>query len=135
MQDVLWINYQLTGRQQAFRYAALEGATYQQYGYGQSQEVLAQAGRLFKALSTQGGLDAGNTATAFVATVAYLALNGYSVTEPDGGALASTLASGSADWGKLAQRAEHAHGVSVPEAARQALAAFPATCERLLERP
>lgn len=79
VQDILWINLQVTKKVQHFSYAKLEEATYYQYAYGDSNEVLSQAGRFLAGFLKMHPLDAGNEATAFVATLAFLKINGLVV--------------------------------------------------------
>jgi len=79
VQDILWINLQITKKQQSFNYARLEEATFYQYAYGQSSSVLSQAARLLAGFSAKKPFANGSEATAFVATMAFLKLNGFDV--------------------------------------------------------
>ena len=83
VQDILWINMQITKRQQSFNYARLEEATFYQYAYGQSASVLSQAGRLLYGFTSKKPFVNGSEATAFVATMAFLKLNGMRVNLSD----------------------------------------------------
>lgn len=76
VQDILWINLQVTKKVQHFNYARLEEATYYQYGYGSSRDLPRQAGRFLSGFIKLRPLDAGNEATAFVGCVAFLLMNG-----------------------------------------------------------
>lgn len=79
VQDVIWINLQITKRSQSFNYARLEEATFCQYGYGQSSSVVSQAGRLLASFAQKKPFASGNEATAFVACMAFLKMNGCDV--------------------------------------------------------
>lgn len=83
LQDVLWINLQILKRTERFDAMRLEEATFYQYGYGKSEDLLLQAGRLLAGFSRQAPFDSGNDATAFVATLAFLAMNGVHTTLND----------------------------------------------------
>ena len=76
VQDILWINLQVTKRTQTFSFAKLEEATFYQYGYGQSSSLLSQASHFLSGFAQKKPFPLGNEATAFVATVAFLHLNG-----------------------------------------------------------
>jgi len=76
VQDILWINLQVTKRSQTFNYSKLEEATFFQYGYGQSSSVLSQAGRFLAGFVAKKPFAAGNEATAFVGCLTFLKLNG-----------------------------------------------------------
>ncbi|RYG35284.1 hypothetical protein EON81_13160 [bacterium] len=80
VQDVLWINRQIIRRDTTFQFAKLEEATYYQYAYGDSHELLAQAARFIKGFMKMAPLGEGNEATAFVATMAFLSINGHTTT-------------------------------------------------------
>jgi death-on-curing protein len=88
VQDILWINLQLTRKVQHFSYARLEEATFYQYAYGESNSLLPQAARFITGFSRMHPMDAGNDATGFVAAVAFLELNGREVEICDDAALA-----------------------------------------------
>lgn len=77
VQDVLWINQEVTKQQNDFKYAQLEEATYFQYGYGQSTDVIEQAGRFLQGFLKMRPFTEGNRATAFVAALTFLYMNGY----------------------------------------------------------
>ncbi|MEA2552781.1 MAG: death on curing protein [Fimbriimonadaceae bacterium] len=79
IQDILWINLQITKRTQQFNYARLEEATFYQYGYGQSSSVLTQAGRFLSGFIQKKPFATGNEAAAFVACLTFLKLNGTNV--------------------------------------------------------
>lgn len=76
VQDILWINLQVTGAPQEFGYADLEEATYYQYGYGASTNVIPQAARFLTGFLKKAPLASGNEATAFIGCLAFLKVNG-----------------------------------------------------------
>jgi prophage maintenance system killer protein len=75
--DMLWVNLRLTNSPQKYDFARLEEAVFLQFGYGGSRDILAQAGRLLTGFVRLKPFVKGNEATAFVATVAFLKLNGH----------------------------------------------------------
>lgn len=79
VQDVLWINQEVTKEVNDFKYAQLEEATYAQYAYGKSKDVLTQAGQFLERFMRLKPFTSGNKATAFVATLTFLLMNGYDV--------------------------------------------------------
>jgi death-on-curing protein len=100
VQDILWINLQVTKKVHHFNYARLEEATYYQYAYGESNTLLPQAARFLQGFLKLHPFESGNEATIFVAALAFLRVNGYVLDVPseDG-----------ADWfGKIAARAANA---------------------------
>lgn len=83
VQDVLWINLQVTKKVQHFSYARLEEATYYQYAYGETRDLIGQAARFLSGFVRMRPLDAGNEATAFVAAITFLGINGVDVSLED----------------------------------------------------
>ncbi len=83
VQDILWINYQVTKSVQDFSYAKLEEATFYQYGYGTSKNLIAQASRFVEGFLKMSPLAAGNEATGFIGLVAFLRMNGHSLDVSD----------------------------------------------------
>lgn len=79
VQDILWINLQATKKVQHFSHARLEEATFYQYAYGDSQELLGQAARFLSGFVKMRPLDAGVEATAFLAVATFLRINGASL--------------------------------------------------------
>lgn len=116
VQDVIWLNTQITGTPQAFDYARLEDGVFYQYGYGNSQDVPAQATRFVTGLAKKQAFAAGNAATALAAALAFMAVNGYG------------LEGDPADWkGEAAVKAveEDPHHFPTPaNAAHQVLAEY-----------
>jgi len=88
VQDVLWMNLQVTRKVQHFRYARLEEAVYYQYAYGENRGLVAQAARLAGGFLRMHPFEAGNVATAFLAVAVFLRINGTDLELGEGGALA-----------------------------------------------
>ncbi|HZH98343.1 MAG TPA: hypothetical protein VEX38_05180 [Fimbriimonadaceae bacterium] len=87
VQDLLWINLQVTKRTNKFDFAKLEEASYYQYGYGRSLDILKQAGRFLAGFSKKRPFESGNVETAFVACLSFLLMNGYTLRLPPAEAL------------------------------------------------
>lgn len=85
VQDILWINLQVTGTVNPYEFMKLEEGTNYQYGYGGSHDVPAQAKRLLSGLKKNAPFSAGNDETAEVAFRSFLGLNGFTV--DDSGAI------------------------------------------------
>lgn len=127
VQDILWTNLQITKQTNPFDFAKLEEATFLQYGYGTSQDVLAQAAKFLKGYPAKapfGGKAEGETA--FIATIAFLAINGYALPIPasESRAWLDRVTSGQVDAaGAISQLAqmEESHGHSPQEALQYAL--------------
>lgn len=82
VQDILWINLQVTKKVHHFNYARLEEATYYQYAYGKSNTLVPQAARFLSGFLKLHPFESGNEATAFVGCLAFLKVNGYSLDVP-----------------------------------------------------
>lgn len=76
VQDVLWINLQVTNKVQHYQFAKLEEAVFYQYAYGSSTGLVPQTNRFVSGFLRMHPFDAGNEGTAFVAAAAFLLLNG-----------------------------------------------------------
>jgi prophage maintenance system killer protein len=87
VQDVLWINFEVTRKRNAFSFATLEEATYYQYAYGESDSLLPQAARFVSGFLKLHPFEAGNPVTAFVALIAFLRTNGQCLELDDASAL------------------------------------------------
>ncbi len=141
VQDILWINLQATKKVQHFSHARLEEATFYQYAYGDSQELLGQAARFLAGFVKMSPLDAGVEATAFLATAAFLALNGATLRLDDAagaswfrGASASMEAAREAFEG-VAEPDAHAAGDHHPDVratVRAIMGCYPQTTAALL---
>lgn len=75
VQDILWINLQVTKKVNHYNFARLEEATFYQYAYGESNSLLKQAARFLPGFLRMKPFDSGNLATAGVAFLAFLELN------------------------------------------------------------
>lgn len=137
VQDHLWINFQVTQRKHRFGFAPLEEATYYQYAYGTSTNILAQAARYAVGFPKKAPFASGNEATAFVGLLAFLQLNGYDIHLADAkGAsfleeLAAKPAEAEAMISKIARASHHEHHSSVAEVAKGVIAAYPKTIGKL----
>jgi prophage maintenance system killer protein len=87
VQDMLWINLEVTKKVQHFNYAKLEEATYYQYSYGESTSLLPQAGRFLTGFLRLHPFEAGNESTGLIGCVSFLAINGQTLTLKDEEAL------------------------------------------------
>lgn len=88
--DLIWINSELTGTTHDFSYPAVENAIYHQYAYRDSRSVGKQAVQFARAVSRSGGFAQDNEATALIATLAFLHLNGVLI-EPSPGEAATWI--------------------------------------------
>ena len=84
VQDVLWINLQLTRKVNHYSFAKLEEGTFYQYAYGTSNSLLAQAARFLPGFVRIKPFEGNNDATAFASLACFLALNGRTLTLSDG---------------------------------------------------
>ncbi|MCE9559828.1 MAG: hypothetical protein K8R88_12860 [Armatimonadetes bacterium] len=78
VQDIIFINLQVTKKVCTYKFDALEDASYYQYGYGKSTDLFQQAARFYEGFAKSGAFTEGNAATAFVGLVAFLEFNGRS---------------------------------------------------------
>ena len=79
VQDILWINHEVTREVLPYKYAQLEEATFGQYAYGGSRDVIDQAANFLSSFTRLKPFERGNRGTAFIAVMAFLALNGHTV--------------------------------------------------------
>ena len=77
VQDILWINLQVTKKVETFNYARLEEATFYQYAYGESHSLFPQAARFVSGFVKMAPFERGNEATALLAVLAFMGINGY----------------------------------------------------------
>jgi prophage maintenance system killer protein len=87
VQDMLWINLQVEGKVNRYDYAKLEEATFYQYAYGQSTNLLLQAARFVSGFVKKAPFESGNEATAFVGVLGFLEVNGLKPNLTDSDAL------------------------------------------------
>jgi prophage maintenance system killer protein len=125
VQDVLWINLQVTGKPQDFRYADLEEAVFYQYAYGESKSLTPQAARFLGGFLKKKPLAAGNEATAFVACLAFLKVNGYEYNGSDSSAWFKNVMSGTREPLEAIEKdfvpADHSHHLDVRGAVSKVL--------------
>jgi hypothetical protein len=136
VQDILWINLQVTRKVNRYNYAALEEATFYQYAYGESDELLPQAARFLSGFTRKAAFEVGNDATAFVAALAFLRLNHFTQKFEDPGG-AEWLARALTAPGKQLSEGielEH-HHESVRESVTAVVREYPRTIEDLGGRP
>lgn len=79
VQDVLYLNLQITKSPQAFDYARLEEAVFYQYAPGQSTDLAKQGARFLTGFTKMAPFSAGNEACAFAGLVVFLEANGRSI--------------------------------------------------------
>ncbi|HWP30647.1 MAG TPA: hypothetical protein VNK96_02835 [Fimbriimonadales bacterium] len=79
VQDVLWINTEITKKVCSFKYLQLEEAVNYQYGYGKSVDVLGQAGQFLQGFLRLRPFETGNRATAFISALTFLKINGFDI--------------------------------------------------------
>lgn len=121
VQDILWINLQATKKVQHFSYAKLEEATYYQYAYGDSHELLDQAARFLAGFVKMHPLDAGNEATALIGFATFLMINGVKLRldDPEVGAWfkAASVSTETAReaLGRVTEVDAHHHGDHKPD--------------------
>jgi prophage maintenance system killer protein len=77
LQDLIWLNSEIVKSPQPYSYDRLEEATYYQYSYRQSRDVPLQAARFLWGYLKYRPFAQGNLATALIATLAFLHINGY----------------------------------------------------------
>ena len=78
VQDIIWIQLQITNKQGKFSFAKLEEAASYQYAYGKSHDVMSQAARFFRGFSILNPFESGNSAVGLVSGIVFLELNGLS---------------------------------------------------------
>lgn len=134
VQDILWINLQVTKKVNAFDYATLEEATFYQFAYGDSDEIGAQAARFLRGFLEKKPVSEGNEATAFVGFAAFLKLNDWELTVSDDKA---------ADWLRSRNNPQesvrpvehsHSHANSVRDVVTQLLKIYPLSVASLAGR-
>ena len=138
VQDVLWINLQVTGKVNRFSYARLEEATYYQYAYGESNHIPAQVARFVPGFLKMKPLDEANKVTAFVAAVTFLEMNHFHVDLNDKAAVDwfNDLADKTTQQKALDKlkhdKGHHDHAESVKVVAESVMSRFPKSISTLL---
>jgi death-on-curing protein len=84
VQDMLWINLQVTGQPQKFVYATLEEATFTQYVYGDTAPAAEHAARFLTGWAKFQPFAIGNELTGAVAFLTFLKLNGLELSGATG---------------------------------------------------
>ncbi|MCU0316599.1 MAG: hypothetical protein MUC92_08405 [Fimbriimonadaceae bacterium] len=142
--DMLWINLQITKKSHRYNFATLEEATFLQYSYGASGDLLSQAIRFLSDFPKLKPFVHGNQACAFVGFASFLLMNGKQLTLSDqeaGEFLKELVKSKDVAFLESKLQEAHLHGrLGAPdsqEAAKMVMAQFPHTCSELLngERP
>jgi len=82
VQDLIWLNTEITGAPQPFHYDRLEEATYYQYGYRDSRDLPLQAARFLWGYLTYRPFAKGNAGTALIGVLTLLEINGFEVHLP-----------------------------------------------------
>ena len=118
VQDMLWINLQVTKKVNSYHFMKLEEGTFYQYGYGASTDLMSQAARFVKGFAKNAPFADGNDMTALVGFLAFLRINGYQLDLPVS-ELKSALANPEPVLAK-AQKDEQWHGTT-REAIQQVL--------------
>ena len=135
VQDVLWINLQVTGKPQEFRYADLEEATFYQYAYGESNSLVPQAARFLSGFLKKKPFATGNEATAFAAGLAFLKANGYQFRGEDAGSWFDEVSNGTHEAQAAIEKdfyeAPDDHHVEIRDAIASVLADQKAAVEKL----
>lgn len=118
VQDVLWINLQVTKKVQSFDYANLEEAVFYQYAYGKSTDLFPQAARFLHGFIKKGPLAEGNEETAFLGCLAFLKINGADLNIEDATAWLGKVREGESaveealqNVAHLADEDSHHHGL------------------------
>lgn len=83
VQDMMWVNLQLTKEPQPWNYATLEEGVFYQYGYGKSADLIAQAASFLTGFAAKRAFKTGNEACAFVGFVAFLEMNDHTLNLSD----------------------------------------------------
>jgi prophage maintenance system killer protein len=112
VQDLLWVHLQVTKQVEPFDLARLEDAVYAQYGYGKSTDIFAQAGRFAQELVKKAAFAAGNQSMAFLASLAFLEMNGVhlDVHDAEGVRFFDQVLEGEAPGDTFRSRVQPGHG-------------------------
>lgn len=96
VQDMLWINLQVTGKVKDYQFMKLEEGTFYQYGYGSSTDLRIQSERFLRGFTKNAPFTEGNEMTAVIGYLAFLKVNGHEIKLPNlADLLAEAKASGS----------------------------------------
>lgn len=140
VQDMLWINLEVTGKPNRWNYARLEEGTFNQYGYGQSVNLLPQAATFVGGFIKQRPFTTGNRATALVGVATFLAINDHELVLDDSEAavwIEQIEAAGALALPELESRVRpldsHGHELSVKDIATEVMARYATSIARLNE--
>ena len=137
VQDILWINLQVTENVQTFSYAKLEEATYYQYSYGASNSLIPQAARLLTGFPKLSPLTTGNAQTTFIACLTFLEINGMTIdlTDEKGADWFTDAASKKVDGAtaiqSIAKPSTGHHDLEIRKTIRDLVDAYPKTLKAL----
>jgi prophage maintenance system killer protein len=122
VQDILWINHEVTNEVLPYKFSQLEEATFGQYAYGGTHHVVDQAATFLSGFSRLRPFSAGNRGTALIAVLSFLALNGYAVVlDPNNAAAWYERAAGRAADARAAILGAVAEGEPAPRDVRPAI--------------
>lgn len=133
VQDMLWINLEVTGQVNRWDYDRLEEATFYQYGYGRSTDLVGQAERLVRGFARLEPFTDGNLASGLVALATFLGANGVRLNiEPSGAAQWVMGLAGGDDPGLAGRVGEHeSNEGELQEIARAEIARYRAAIDEL----
>lgn len=134
VQDLIWMNLQVTGKVNSFSFMPLEEATYYQYSLGKA-DALHSAARFAPGFVKKAPFKEGNLATAFLGLATFLSVNGFRLVVEDSDAanwFRSFVASPSNETLQRAVQAHDSHhGAEVQDAAAEVMERYPATIREL----
>lgn len=134
VQDLIWMNLQVTGKVNDFQFMPLEEATYYQYSLG-AADPLESAIRFASGFVKNAPFTAGNEATAFLGLTTFLAVNGSHLTIEDAAAanwFEKLVSSPSKEaLAGVLQASESSHGADVHESAAEIMERYPETIRHL----
>ncbi len=88
VQDLMWVNLQVTKEPQNWDFARLEEGVFLQYGYGESSDLVDQAAQFLTKFATLRPFTLGNEACALIGGIAFLEMNGRGLYLEDSEAVA-----------------------------------------------
>lgn len=115
--DLVWIAGTVLGTTPCFEYERLEACMAAQYGYGDSRQIAKQGACLLKTFAKSRPFGRGNARTAFLATTAFLAANGFEliVSDEEASNAVSELFSGRASASDVVARLYRETGLALRE--------------------
>ncbi len=131
VQDMLWLNLEVTKGTQEFAFDRLEEAVFYQCGYGGSTDTIGQAARFVTGFVKMSPFARGNESCALVGLIAFLTANGYKLQkgDEDAAAFAESL------WVNPSGAREAIEGAVIesPAHLHDGVADFREICEEVLE--